>query len=114
MTGPATLPLASFSFAVFLAPINGNQYEFIIDTGGNNIISPAVAADAELMGEGKGSSGGSGAGRVATSDTRIAELKLGSATMTDQHFTVLDLGNTLKRKDKPDMAGILGLEIFER
>ena len=34
--------------------------------------------------------------------------------MTDQHFTVLDMGNAVKRKDKPAMAGILGLEIFER
>ncbi len=34
--------------------------------------------------------------------------------MADQHFTVLDMDGAVKRKGKPDMAGILGLEIFER
>jgi hypothetical protein len=91
-----------------------HQYDFILDTGGHNIITPAVLAELGLQSEGKGTSGGSGPGRAAVSDTRIAELRLGSATMTNQHFTVLDLGNAVARKDKPAMAGILGLEIFER
>jgi hypothetical protein len=73
-----------------------------------------VAAALGLTGEGKGSSGGSGESRVATSDTRVRELRLGSATMRDQHFAILDLDGAVKRKGKPDMAGILGLEIFER
>jgi hypothetical protein len=108
------MPLAALSFAVVPAQINGHEYDFILDTGGHNILTPAAAAALGLTGEGKGTSGGSGEGRVATSDTRVAELRLGSATMTDQHFTILDLDGAVKRKDKPDMAGILGLEIFER
>jgi hypothetical protein len=114
MREPSTLALASLSFAVVPATINGHTYDFILDTGGHNIITPAVLAELGLSAEGKGSSGGSGPGRVAVSDTKIDELKLGGATMTNQHFTVLDLGNAVKRKGKPDMAGILGLEIFER
>jgi hypothetical protein len=108
------LPLDQLSFAVLPARINGHDFDFILDTGGHDILTPAAAAALGLSGEGKGSSGGSGEGRVATSDTRVAELRLGSATMTDQHFTILDLGGAVKRKNKPDMAGILGLEIFER
>jgi len=114
IAGPSTLPLASLSFAVVPAAINGHTYDFILDTGGHNIVTPAVAAELGLAGEGSGTSGGSGPGRAATSDTQVAELKLGSATMTDQHFTILDLGDAVTRKDKPPMAGILGLEIFER
>ena len=114
ISGPATLTIEAQSFPVVQAAINGHEYDFILDTGGHNIITPAVAAALGLTGDGKGSSGGSGEGRVATSDTRIAELRLGSATMTDQHFTILDLDAAVKRKNKPDMAGILGLEIFER
>lgn len=114
MTGPATLPLASLSFAVVPATINGRTYDFILDTGGHNIVTPEVAAELGLTSGGHGTSGGSGPGREATSDTMIGELKLGSATITNQHFTVLNLGNAVKRKDKPPMAGILGLEIFER
>jgi hypothetical protein len=114
MTGPATLPLASLSFAVVPATIDGHQYDFILDTGGHNIVTPEITAALNLTSEGKGTSGGSGPGRAEVSDTQIAELKLGSATMTDQHFTILDMGNAVKRKGKPPMAGILGLEIFER
>jgi hypothetical protein len=114
MTGSATLPLAALSFAVVPARINGRDYDFILDTGGHNIVTPDVAAELGLTGEGQGTSGGSGPGRAATSDTQIAELKLGGATMTNQHFTILDMGDAVKRKDKPPMAGILGLEIFER
>jgi len=114
MTGPATLPLASLSFAVIPATINGHTYDFILDTGGHNIVTPEVAKALSLTSEGSGTSGGSGPGVAPTSDTQVAELKVGSATMTDQHFTILDLDGAVKRKGKPDMAGILGLEIFER
>lgn len=114
IAGPATIPLADLSFAVIPARINGRDFDFILDTGGHNIISPAVAAELGLNPEGKGTSGGSGPGRVTQSDIRIGKLELGSATLSDQHFYVLDLGNALKRKDKPPIAGILGLEIFER
>src|SRR5205814_8485893 len=79
-----------------------------------NIVTPEVAAELGMTSEGQGTSGGSGPGRAATSDTQVAELKLGTATMTNQHFTILDMGDAVKRKDKPPMAGILGLEIFER
>ena len=34
--------------------------------------------------------------------------------MTNQHFAVLDLGTGFQTKGQPHMAGILGLEIFER
>lgn len=111
---PSTLPLQAKGFAVVPATINGREYDFILDTGGHNIVTPAVVAELGLTADGSGTSGGSGPGRVPTSDTHIKELKLGSATMTGQHFTVLDLGNAVKRKDRPPMAGILGLEIFER
>lgn len=114
MKGVSTLPLAALSFAVVPAQINGHEYDFILDTGGHNILTPAAAAALGLTGEGRGSSGGSGEGRAPTSDTRVAELRLGSAVMTNQHFTILDLDGAVKRKDKPDMGGILGLEIFER
>lgn len=112
--GPATLALEAPGFAIVRAAVNGHEYDFILDTGGHNIITPSVAAELGLTGEGKGSSGGSGEGRIATSDTRISELRIGPATIKDQHFTILDLDAAVKRKNKPDMAGILGLELFER
>ena len=119
MAGPATLTLGTdgtkgHGFVVVPATINGHQYDFILDTGGHNIVTPAVLLALNLTSEGKGTSGGSGPGRADVSDTQIAELKLGSATMSQQHFTVLDMGNAVKRPDQAPMAGILGLEVFER
>jgi len=117
--GSAVISLGSdntpgHGFTVVPATINGHAYDFILDTGGHNIVTPEIAAALGLASEGQGSSGGSGPGRQATSDTQVAKLEFGSATMTNQHFTVLDMGNAVKRKNKPPMAGILGLEIFER
>jgi hypothetical protein len=114
IAGSATIPLLAPNFAVVPARVNGHDYDFILDTGGHNIVTPEVAAELGLTREGQGTSGGSGPGRQETSDTQVAKLELGGATMTDQHFTILDMGNAVKRKDKPPMAGILGLEIFER
>jgi hypothetical protein len=114
IAGPATIPLDGAVFAVIPARINGHAYDFILDTGGHNILTPAVAAALGLTAEGSGSSGGSGAGRAAQSDTRVQRLELGSATLTDQHFYVIDMGNAVIRTGRPPMAGILGLEIFER
>ena len=114
MTGPATLPLEALSYAVVPAQINGHQYQFVLDTGGHDIVLPAIAKELGLSTEGQGTSGGSGPGVVPTSDTRVAELKLGSATMSAQHFAVLDLGTGFQAKGQPLRAGILGLEIFER
>jgi len=114
IAGSATIPLLAPNFAVVPARINGHDYDLILDTGGHNIVTPEIAAELGLTREGQGTSGGSGPGRQETSDTQITKLELGSATMTDQHFTILDMGNAVKRKDKPPMAGILGLEIFER
>jgi hypothetical protein len=114
IAGSATIPMLAPNFAVVPARINGRQYDFILDTGGHNIVTPEIAAELGLRSEGRGTSGGSGPKRAPTSDTRVAKLELGSATMTGQHFTILDLGDAVKRKDKPPLAGILGLEIFER
>ena len=114
MTGPATLPLESADYAVVSATVNGHEYRFVLDTGGHNILLPEAATALGLNTQGQGTSGGSGTGRVATSDTQVAELTLGSARMTNQHFAVLDLGTGFQTKGQPYRAGILGLEIFER
>lgn len=114
ISGPATIPLNSADYAVIPATINGHQYNFVVDTGGHDILLPPIAADLGLGTEGQGTSGGGGPGRVTTTDTQVAELKFGSATMTNQHFAVLDLGTGFQTKGRPPRAGILGLEIFER
>jgi hypothetical protein len=114
INGSATVALDGQSFAVVPARLNGREYDFIFDTGGHDIITPAVVAEMGLKIEGKSSSGGAGAGKVTRSDTQVGRLQIGAATLTNQHFYVIDLGDVVKRKDKPPLGGILGLELLER
>ena len=114
VSGIASIPLDGAAFAVVPARINGREYDFILDTGGHNIVTPAVAAELGLSTEGSGTSGGSGPGRVTQSDTRVRSLEIGGAAISDQHFYVIGLGNAVLRAGRPPMAGILGLEVFER
>lgn len=98
------------------ARINGKgPFPFILDTGGHAILTPEAAAKIGLKAAGAGRSFGAGAGSTALSYTRVDTLQLGKATITNQSFLVLplppvatDLG------DRPPIAGILGLEVFER
>jgi hypothetical protein len=60
-------------------------------------------------------SGGSGPGTIAEQYVRIDRLELGAATLRDQHFYVLPFSyDTVERGTQPPLAGLLGLEIFER
>jgi hypothetical protein len=98
------------------ATLNGKgPFVFILDTGGHNIITPAVAAQLGLVAVGDGHSGGAGEGQQAEQDVRVARLAIGDAAMTDQHFYVIPLSyDTIERGSRPPLAGILGLEVFER
>lgn len=102
------------SYPSITARVNGKDYDFIVDTGGHNILTPAVAEKLGLMVDGQGSSAGGGTGTVTQRDTRVRELQVGGATMSDQHFYVIDLGPAVVRQDKPPLGGVLGLEVFER
>lgn len=108
------------------ARLNGRgPYRFILDTGGHSIVSPAIAKELGLATRGAGQSGGAGEGTLTEQYARIGRVDLGGvdtkgvdaggATLVDQHFFVLDLGYpTFERGAEPPIAGLLGLELFER
>lgn len=104
-------------FLVVDADINGRgPLPFILDTGGHDILTPAAARDLKLHTVGAGISTGAGAGTTATEFTSVDTLTLGAAIFSAQPFTVLhlDLGSIREGKRTQPIAGILGLEIFER
>jgi predicted aspartyl protease len=115
LAAPTTVPIEVAGYVTLGATLNGKTYDFILDTGGHDIITPEVAQALGLKPLGAGASGGAGEGTIAQQDVRIARMQIGAATLRDQHFYVIPLGyGTVERGARPPLAGILGLEIFER
>lgn len=115
LEGETTVPIELDGAPVVRARLNGRDYDFILDTGGHSIITPEVAKELGLVPAGMGASGGAGEGTTAQQYTRIDKLQIGDATMRDQHFYVLHFSYaTVERGPRPPLAGLLGLELFER
>jgi len=105
-------------FAIVEASIDGGApLPFILDTGGHDILTPAAARALGLPLEGSGFSLGAGEGSSPSWFTKVARVTLGAAEMRNQPFVVLglDLGQAMGADGRPTpIAGILGLELFER
>jgi len=115
LQGTTQVPIETDAMVIVKATLNGRDFDFILDTGGHNILTPDAAKALALKAVGTGSSGGAGEATMAQQYTRVAELKIGDATMRDQHFYVLPLQyGTVERGPRAPLAGLLGLEIFER
>ncbi|HEY4293738.1 aspartyl protease family protein [Luteibacter sp.] len=96
--------------------INGAKpLPFILDTGGHAILTEATAEKLGIKGQGKGVSTGSGPGSMAISYARVGSMALGDAEIRDQTFLVMPFGFSFSdRGERTPIAGILGLEVFER
>jgi len=104
-------------FFIVMASINGKgPYPFILDTGGHNILTPRMVKHVGLTTQGKGFTTGAGTGSATTEFTKISSVAIGSAVLPAQPFVILhlDLGTTQDGKRQQPIAGILGLEVFER
>ena len=110
-----TVPLEIDGMVVVQARVNGRAFDFILDTGGHNILTPDAVRSLGLQPVGAGASGGAGEGSLSEQYVRVEQLQIGDASMRDQHFYVLPLQyGTVERGERAPLAGILGLEIFER
>lgn len=98
------------------ARINGKgPFPFVLDTGGHAILTPQTAAMLGLKMYGASQSYGAGGGSTATSYTQVDKLQVGDAEIDRQSFLVLPLPNVMTDLgNQPPIAGILGLELFER
>ncbi|MEO8924645.1 MAG: aspartyl protease family protein, partial [Caldimonas sp.] len=115
LVGDTRVELDVDGFVTLPARLNGKLFEFILDTGGHDIITPAVAAKLGLQPLGHGASGGAGAGQLVEQHVRVETLQIGAATLRHQHFYVLPLQySTVERGARPELGGLLGLELFER
>lgn len=98
------------------ASINGKgPLPFILDTGGHAILTTDAAKKLGLATRGAGSSTGSGPGAMSTAYTKVAHLTIGDADIQDQTFLVMPYPYSFyERGGREPVAGILGLEIFQR
>ncbi len=113
--GTTSVPIRFDGYVTLSARINGKLLQFILDTGGHDILTPAAVAALGLRPEGAGSSGGSGEGKVTEQYVRVDRLQIGSMTMRDQVFTVLPMPHgSVEQDPRPPLSGIIGLELFER
>jgi Aspartyl protease/PDZ domain len=114
--GKTVVPIEIDGDVIVEATLNGQgPFAFILDTGGHNILTPDAVAALGLKTVGAGESGGAGAGRVSEQYTRVDRMQIGGMTMRSQPFTVIALQYaTVERGARPPLAGILGLELFER
>jgi hypothetical protein len=112
----ATVPITYDGDVVVEAILNGKgPFSFILDTGGHDILTPDAAQALGLAGIGAGVSGGAGAGTLPEQYTRVERVDIGAATLRDQSFIIIPLQyNTVERGARPLLAGILGVELFER
>jgi hypothetical protein len=101
--------VSSFPVPVIVLSVNGGEpLRFLLDTGGQNVITPDAARRAGLQVAGRGSVGGAGAGLANVQYATARSVAIGPAIMRDQPFVVLDLG-----KAAP-FDGIVGYELLAR
>jgi membrane-associated protease RseP (regulator of RpoE activity) len=98
------------------ASIDGHApMPFILDTGGHAILTTGAAKTLGLTTSGAGESGGAAAGTISLQYTRVKSIRLGSAELLDQPMLVIPYPYEFyERGLRQPLAGILGLEVFER
>jgi hypothetical protein len=114
----ATAPLhLEGGFLLVEASIDGHApMPFILDTGGHAILTADAARKLGLATQGQGTSTGSGPGAMSLSYTKVAHLGIGQADIRDLAFLVMPYPFEMCERGagREPIAGILGLEVFER
>ena len=104
-------------FLLVDASIDGKgPMPFILDTGGHAILTADAAKKLGIATQGAGVSTGSGPGSMETAYARVAHLGMGGADIRDIAFLVMPYPHEFyeRGEGREPIAGILGLEIFER
>jgi aspartyl protease len=110
LQGVDVVPLdARSEFPLIAVSINdGPPLRFLLDTGGQNVITPEAARRAGLEPVGGGTVGGAGASLAKVRFASARSVRVGTAVLRDQPFLVLDLGAAAP------FDGIVGYELFAR
>jgi hypothetical protein len=88
--------------------VNGKPLHFLLDTGGQNVLTEQTAQTLGLHLLGRGTVGGGGGGTVSIRYATVRSVKIGDAELLNQPFIVLP-ANAL-----PPVDGIVGYELLAR
>ncbi|HTW86330.1 MAG TPA: retropepsin-like aspartic protease [Candidatus Sulfotelmatobacter sp.] len=110
LTGTTSVALdPSFDLPVVQVRVDeGPALRFLLDTGGQNVITPAAARRCGLVVVGEGTVDGVGPNVVPVRYAAARTVQIGTAVLRDQPFVVLDLGSALP------VDGIVGYELLAR
>ncbi len=96
------------------AMVNGQgPFQFIFDTGGLNMVTPATARELGLKSVGDLQARGAGTHTMKASFTKVKQLKIGNAVVDDQLFIEMPL-NALADVEGVPLPGMVGFETFRR
>jgi hypothetical protein len=112
----ATVPIQISENHVYLdVMLNGKgPYHFIFDTGGANIVDPAVAAEIGANGSGAIQVNGVGNNTEGSSVAVVKSLQIGDATVNDQVFGVLPVRKGFGLTAGLPADGVIGYEVLSR
>ena len=99
----ASVPIALASNHIYLDDVSvdgSGPFRFILDTGGEDILTPQAAQRLHLP--------------VTKDRTTVRSLRIGGAEMVSQRFSVLPIDLSVKRGDGVQIDGMLGYQLFER
>ena len=111
-----TIPMTIGENHVYLdVMLNGKgPYHFIFDTGGSNVVDPAVAKEVGALGTGLAQGSGVGSQTEGLSFANVAKVQTGDAVLTNQLFAVaptrLGFGVSAGRP----VDGLIGWEVLAR
>lgn len=95
--------------------LNGKgPYRFIYDTGGANIVDPAVAREIGAVGHGSIQGGGVGSATESVSFAKVDSLQVGDATIKDQLFGVAPTRMGFGMSGGQPVDGLIGFEVLSR
>jgi hypothetical protein len=112
----STVPIEVRNNHVYIdVRLNGKgPYHFIFDTGGANIVDPAVAKEIGVTGEGNAQGSGVGAQTESLQFAKVAKLEVGAATLDDQYFAVLATRAGFGVAEGGGVDGLIGYEVIAR
>jgi len=93
--------------------IDGKSARFLVDTGGENILTPAAAKKFGITSEGKTAGRGVGDEIVDVGFGQAQEVRLGGAVLDKPVFAIMDLGK-LTEVEGYECDGLVGYEMFRR
>ncbi len=89
-------------------------YRFIFDTGGQNLIDPAVAQEIGAFGTGSAQGSGVGSQTEGFSFAKVSALQVGDALLKDQLFAVAPTRQGFGMSAGSRVDGLIGWEVLAR